>query len=504
MSNTVLTNKIINKRGNGYRELQFLPRTPFYLAFICVLERFAFVGCKCLLTVYMVEHLSFPPQVAIVSYHLFCGCSSLLAAIAGLLTDKSSWKFTIIVCVSIPNIVGYILLTTTSLANYDYSDTRMKLKFGAALSLLALGNGFVHTIYVSFMFEQLGGNQEKLEMDLFLVVYYCSRLVGSVTAMHVAPTLRTEIMCLGTDCFAATYIFNSVIVVLFTILYFLAHSVYASYEDVERERKKSRVETKGMFGFCRGFHAFDGLMRRFWKHFFRGIPKTRQRSEVKSLDVIYLIYVMIFWSLCNQQGSIWVLQGMKLNSFLGRVVDVKPEQMQLLFPLFSVFLPPMYTYIISRLLFKNREGEFQRRIFLGGVCTSMSFLCAWYLEKTIAFVRKGSYLSSEAYESLQSMSFKDINKEISILWQIVQYVWMSLGEVLLFSTVQQIFFQRYLRSARTIIVFLTRIAMTLGDFVVAVVYIFDLKLIHCLLGFAIVQFVAVMIHGFFIVFDFIE
>jgi POT family proton-dependent oligopeptide transporter len=125
--------------------------------------------------------------------------------------------------------------------------------------------------------------------------------------------------------------------------------------------------------------------------------------------LVLFIPVTAFWSLFDQKASTWVLQGgqMVLPAFMQ-----KASQMQSVNPLLVMMLIPFNNLVLYPLLRKaGLEPTPLRKMTAGIVLAGLSWIVIGFLQLRI-----------------------DGGAQLSILWQVVPYVLLTLGEVLMSAT----------------------------------------------------------------------
>lgn len=131
--------------------------------------------------------------------------------------------------------------------------------------------------------------------------------------------------------------------------------------------------------------------------------------ESKILLNVLVLYLPLplFWALFDQQGSRWTFQATKMNGNLG-FYTIKPDQMQIFNPLMILVSIPLYEYALYPLLKLVKIRRPLQKMALGGILAGVAFILSMIVQLKI----DGSN-----------------NKTINILWQLPQYIVMTLGEV---------------------------------------------------------------------------
>lgn len=142
----------------------------------------------------------------------------------------------------------------------------------------------------------------------------------------------------------------------------------------------------------------------------QGFRQTFQPEGVKAIGRILLVFMFIpvFWALWDQNLSEWVLQATKLNREIWPGFTVLPEQVQTVNPFFLVTMIPIFTYGIYPAV--ERLGiNFTplRRLGTGLLLTGLSFVVIALVQERV-----------------------DVGEQPSVWWQVLAYLILSAGEVL--------------------------------------------------------------------------
>ena len=132
--------------------------------------------------------------------------------------------------------------------------------------------------------------------------------------------------------------------------------------------------------------------------------------ETKILLNILILFIPLplFWALFDQQGSRWLIQATKMNGNIG-FYTIKPDHMQILNPLFILICIPFFEVVWYPLLKVLRIERPLHKIALGGVFAAMAFVLSMIVQLKMDELKP---------------------EELSILWQIPQYIVITFGEVM--------------------------------------------------------------------------
>ncbi|CAI6368925.1 unnamed protein product [Macrosiphum euphorbiae] len=126
--------------------------------------------------------------------------------------------------------------------------------------------------------------------------------------------------------------------------------------------------------------------RKDWLEYADDKYNTHKISELRSaLDVMYLLIpVPLFYTLFDQQGSRWTLQGTLMNGkieFLNW--SIKPDQIHLINPLFVLIFIPLFNGVVYPILYKIGINTPLKKVTLGGIFAASSFVCSAVVQHII-------------------------------------------------------------------------------------------------------------------------
>jgi POT family proton-dependent oligopeptide transporter len=120
-----------------------------------------------------------------------------------------------------------------------------------------------------------------------------------------------------------------------------------------------------------------------------------------------LLPLMVFWSLFDQHSTRWVFQAVRMDRQVGSY-KFTPDQITTLNPLLVIFLVILFDRVIYRVVEKCVRPTPLRRIAVGFIFTSLSFIASAIVEVCIVY-NPG---------------------RVHVGWQIPQYVLLVIGEIL--------------------------------------------------------------------------
>ena len=209
----------------------------------------------------------------------------------------------------------------------------------------------------------------------------------------------------------------------------------------------------------------------FWlgRHTYQHVPPNRHEPPVDSatrtadlvtLGRIALVFlpVSVFWSLFDQTGSTWILQGEKMTPYaLTWAWDypVDAETIQAVNALFVMIFIPIFTYwLYPRIQRAGLKPTPLRRMGAGMVIGALSFVVSAWLQQRV-----------------------DAGEHLSILWQLAPYAVLTAGEVLLSATGLEFAFMQAPPRLKSTIMSFWLLTVFLGNFLTGTVTWLNAKLI---------------------------
>jgi POT family proton-dependent oligopeptide transporter len=164
------------------------------------------------------------------------------------------------------------------------------------------------------------------------------------------------------------------------------------------------------------------------------------------LNVVKLYIVLpVFWALFDQKGSRWTLQAKQMSGDIG-FMTIKPDQMQVLNPALILIFIPLYEVAFYPLLAKVGINKPLRKLTCGGILAGVSFVLSGIVE----------------------LSLGEPNS-LNILWQVPQYVVLTLGEVMFSVTGLQFSFTQAPESMKSVLMGCWNLTMAFGNLIVILI-----------------------------------
>ncbi len=391
--NTLKSNVTSYGLNNSY------PKSIPYIIGNEAAERFSFYGMRSILATFLVAQFFNPTNNAALqtvaeakaneSTHFFVSLAYALPFVGALVADWFTGKYKIILWVSVIYCFGHLFL---SLFDTDLAGFR----FG--LVLIAVGAGGIKSCVSANVGDQFDRSNQHL-MSKIYGWFYFSINAGSVVSTILIPYTYAN--------FGPKWAFGipGILMALATIIFFSGRKKYV------------RVPPSGIkkdnFVFISLYALFNAKKKQKGQSLL-DVAKTKFNPEkVEGIKAVYRVmavfaFVPIFWAMWDQNLSEWVLQAKKLDRHIFGF-SVLAEQVQTVNPIFLLLFIPVFNYGVYP-FFENKLGIKTtplRRIGFGLALTGLSFVIIALLQTEI-----------------------DKGLHPSVWWQILAYVILSAGEVL--------------------------------------------------------------------------
>jgi len=377
-------------------------------------ERFNFYGMRAILVIFMTQYLrdasgALAPMNesdANKWYHLFLATNYFLPIFGAVLSDAFWGKYRTIFWLSLVYCVGSVVLSLDA--------TRLGL--GAGLLLIAIGSGGIKPCASAHVGDQFGPDNKHLISRAFGWWYFAIN-AGSLISIPLTPVLLKY--------YGPAWAFgmNAGLMLLATVVFWLGRYKFA------------HIPPAG-------------------KAFFRDNLNAEGRAAIGRIAIIYC-FVAVFWSLWDQSGGEWVLQGEKMErnyTIMGQSFEVLSSQVQTLNSIFILLLIPVCQYWIYPAIDRIFPLNPLRKIGLGLFVTAASFLISAWIEAQLTSGLKPG-----------------------IVWQVPAYILLSAGEVMVSVTALEFAYTQAPKRMKSIIMSLYLLAISAGNLFTALVHQFIAK-----------------------------
>ncbi|MHC4671577.1 MAG: POT family MFS transporter [Planctomycetota bacterium] len=294
-------------------------------------ERFSFYGMKCILIIFMTQHLmGRDGELAVMQeeeakfwYHTFTSAVYFTPVLGALVSDIFLGKYRTIISLSIVYCFGHLALAL--------DETRIGLFTG--LALIVIGSGGIKPCVSAHVGDQFGKTNANLLEKVFGWFYF---------SINFGSCISTLLMPILLDKYNPKVAFGvpGLFMFLATVAFWMG-------------RWKFIHVPPGGVAFVKETFSGEGL------------------KAIRKL-VIIIIFIAMFWSLFDQTGSAWVLQAEKMNRhWLGH--EWLSSQIQAVNPLLIMVMIPIFTYLIYPAINKVFKLTPLRKISIGFFLATASF-----------------------------------------------------------------------------------------------------------------------------------
>jgi POT family proton-dependent oligopeptide transporter len=447
---------------------QRLPRQVPYIISNEACERFSFYGMRNILTPFLVSTLLlYAPEaeragIAKDVFHSFVIGVYFFPLLGGWLADRFFGKYRTIMWFSLLYCVGHGFL-----AMFDDNRTG----FYTGLFLIALGSGGIKPLVVSFVGDQFDQSNKQLAKIVF-DAFYWSINFGSFFASLLMPIFLRK--------YGPSIAFGipGLLMLIATIVLWAGRNKYIrvpptgpnpdSFLNVVRTALTSALPGEANKGLMvaiigaitavamlamtprLGFVAaaclalvcllgFGGLGAAMQLERARGRHPDEAVDGVRAVLRILIVFALVtpFWSLFDQKASTWVLQADQMT---------KPgwfhsAQMQALNPILVLLLIPFNNIVLYPALRRmGVEVTALRRMGFGIAFSGLAWIAAGAIQLAI-----------------------DGGDPVSVAWQVLPYILLTFGEVLVSATGLEFAYSQAPASMKGVIMAFWYLAVTVGN-----------------------------------------
>lgn len=452
-------------------------------------ERFSFYGMKSILALYITSALAQSKDRATTIIHLFVFAVYFVPLLGAYVSDRLWGRYKTILYISLFYCLGHGVLATSDL--FHSVDAKLMCLY-TGLTLIAFGSGGIKPCVSAFMGDQFASTEGTLIRKAYSAFYFSINF-GSFFSFLIIPWIAaapTELVeganwiarlswkmkQAGLNGYGWAFGVPGILMAFATFIFWLGTKHYVRKAPA-RETRTAGFFTVFMAAFrslggsngelkllsfgslltsvilplvamvgmvivalhhhmtplARGIGWLSVVCLGLWyllllgmslfnrselpDEFWRGAARTHSAEEISAARSVAPIlsvfaFVVPFWALFDQSSSTWVLQGALMKPFKLLGLQVGAEQMQSLNPALVMLLVPLLTLGIYPLCEKlGLAVKPLRRIAAGLLLSGFSFVIVAWLQKQL-----------------------EAGRELSLAWQCIPYVILTIGEVLTSTT----------------------------------------------------------------------
>jgi POT family proton-dependent oligopeptide transporter len=396
-------------------------------------ERFSFYGMRNILTAFLVDFLLVTSPAAERGphakeiFHLFVMAVYFTPLLGGYLADRHWGKYLTILWLSLVYSAGHALL-----AIFDDRPSGFYL----GLALIAVGAGGIKPCVSAFVGDQFTAAQKSLLPKIF-AAFYWSINIGSFTASLFIPKLLRY--------YGPSVAFGvpGILMLTSTFVFWLGRKHYCEIPPTPHDPDSFIHVVRSAVNARHGAKTGGTWLDRA-----RGAHPDEAVDGAKAVIGVIKIFAFIpfFWMLFDQKASAWVLQAKTMILEVGPLT-FEPSQLQFINPALMMLLLPVASGVIYPALAKTRFALTPlRRMPLGMFVAATSFVCVALIQREL-----------------------DGGAKLSVLWQAVPYVLLTLAEVLVSVTGLEFAYTQAPRKMKGTIMSFFILANSLGNLLVVIV-----------------------------------
>ena len=391
-------------------------------------ERFSYYGMMSILTVYLSRQMNLGETHGKEVVHLFATAVYFLPLFGAWLADRWLGRYWTILSISLFYCAGHGALALVG-------DTLPGVYLG--LTLIAIGAGGIKPCVSAFVGDQFGEGNEK-GLTRVYGWFYWSINFGATFGFAFIPMLR--------DKFGYGWAFGvpGIFMGIATIIFWLGRNKYL------RQPPARAAQQAGVLSVV-WFALLNQKLRQAgqkWLDVARPKFSAEEVNGVRAVLRIVLVFltVPVFFALYNQVNTTWVLQGEKMTPFDVLGFHMDGERMQAVGSILVMLWVPLLTYLIYPLCEKSGLRPTPlRRIGVGMVLAAVTYIISGWLQGRI-----------------------DAGEKLSLAWQLLPYVVLVAGEVLVSATGLEFAFAEAPRSMRSTMMSFWLLTIAGGHFLIAV------------------------------------
>jgi POT family proton-dependent oligopeptide transporter len=387
-------------------------------------ERFSYYGMSTIVVPFLTDNMHLAEHEATFRYHLFVAGAYFMPLIGAFLADRYFGRFLIIMTLSVAYVLGHGWIAA--------QPTLDGLTIG--MFLIAVGAGGIKPNVSAFAGDQFD-EKDSERIERMYGYFYMAINVGSVVSIYLTPWLLAKH---GAD---VAFGVPGVLMALALFIFWLGRKTY-------RRAPPTGPNPNGFFRIL--FYALTHQKERTSGKRFLDVARGQFPDEaidgVRAVAGIAKVFAMcvIWWGLWNQQSSTWTLQAEHMDlTVFGHTFEA--AQIQDLNAVFVILAIPLLIW--GPYAWFERAGIKPtpvRRMKVGMFIMVLAFAGAALIEHVLATGSKPN-----------------------VAWQIPQYIFLSVSEVLISATALEFAYKQAPKSMKSIIMGIWFLTISLGNLMTA-------------------------------------
>jgi POT family proton-dependent oligopeptide transporter len=402
-------------------------------------ERFSYYGMIGILELYLKDRMQMGADGATQTLHLFGTAVYFLPLLGGWLADRFWGRYWTILSISLFYCLGHGTLAL-------FEGNRVGLLIG--LSLLAIGAGGIKPCVSAFVGDQFGPGQDIALRKVYTWFYWAINL-GAAGGYFFIPIIRNKAG------YSWAFGVPGIFMGLATMIFWLGTKHYVR-QPPQRAHKGAGFWQVTWYALRQSVGGAKRQGAKISRSFFdraldRFSPEDVQNARSLLGIVSIFITVPMFWALFNQVNSTWVLQGKNMTPFYLLDGETMQSMGAVLVMIWAPILLAVYPWLERRGILPTPL----RRMSAGMVLGAVSFVLCGLIQARM-----------------------DRGANLSIVWQLVPYIVLEAGEVMLSATALEFAFTQAPERMKSIIMSFWLMTIAGGHFLVAVFTNLNSRFVH--------------------------
>ncbi|XP_031639160.1 peptide transporter family 1-like [Contarinia nasturtii] len=422
------------------------PKRIFLIVSMEFCERFNFHGLNTILVLYLKNKLDFTENYATMLYHTLVMMVFFTSIFGAILSDVWLGRFKTILCLSILYAIGSFIVSIGAIPGIAFSP-EAALYIG--LILIAFGSGGIKPCVSAFGGDQFKLPEQNTQMTSFFSMYYSMIFVGALISTPITPVLRSDVHCFGEDdCYSLAFGVPAMLMIISILLFTIGKPSYTyvkpSSENMLMKMLKciwNAIIIKHREGKTNPReNLLDYSIEKY------GTQLVHETRIILKMLTLYLP-LPLFWTLSFQPGSRWTFQANQMNGDLG-FYTIKPDQIQMMESLFTLIFISLCEILIYPILSKIGIRRPLQKLTIGGILMGTSFL-----------------LSAWVQFQIESMPMNSV----SMLWQVPQYVLLSMAQAIFDVTGLSFSYKEAPESMKSVVLSFWLLEVAMGNVILVII-----------------------------------
>lgn len=401
-------------------------------------ERLSYYGMLSILTLYLKNVIGMDKAASTEVVHLFATAVYFLPLLGGWLADRWLGRYWTILSLSL-----FYCLGNAALAIFEGYLPGVYVGLG----LIALGAGGIKPCVSAFVGDQFPAKDDALLTKIYGWFYWAINL-GAFFGFAIIPLLRDKAG------YRWAFGVPGIFMALATVIFWMGTRYYV------RQAPAGKSSGGSVLGVI--WYALTHASERKPGQSFFDTALARYECEtvegVKAVSGILMMFatVPVFWALFNQVNTTWVLQGEKMVPFSVLGYKVDGERLQSIGALLVLIWVPILTlWLYPSAQRMGLRISPLRRMGTGMVLGAIAFLgCGWI------------------------QSRMDVGEQVTLAWQVVPYIILEAGEVMVSATALEFAFSQSPARMKSIIMSFWLMTIAGGHFLVATFTSLNRRYVH--------------------------